>query len=190
MKIYFIRHGETEWNRLEKIQGRIDNQLNERGILQAQKAKEILGNIPFTHVYASTLSRAIDTAKTITKEHQLPIVEDARLLEREFGELEGQAHEAYYAYQSEAEMPKSVEQKSEVYSRVNDFFEKRIKQHGIDDIILISAHAHTIRSWAEKMFPKDFLFSTRLYNCQGIMIDYDGNQFTFVGITDKVEVEE
>lgn len=190
MKIYFMRHGETDWNRMEKIQGRIDNPLNTYGQKQAAQAKEVLKDVTFTHVYASTLSRAIETATIVTADQALQIMQDARLLERDFGVLEGQAHEAYYTYEETGEMPESVETKASIYERVNDFFTEMVKQHQMDDVILVSAHAHTIRTLVEKTFPDNFSFSTRLYNCQAVQMNYDGQTFSFVGITDKVEVEE
>lgn len=189
MKIYFMRHGETEWNRLEKIQGRIDNPLNEKGKKQARVATEIFADVPITHVYASTLSRAIETAKIVVSQKLEPI-QDARIIERDFGVLEGQNHEAYYVYAHSDEMPDSVERNDAIYDRVMSFFQDLIVKQDEADVILVVAHAHTIRVWTERMFPTQFSFHSRLYNCQAVEIEYKDGVFHFGGLTKKVEVME
>lgn len=189
MKIYFLRHGETDWNQLEKIQGRIDNPLNERGRDQAKQAAHIYQNDMFTHAYASTLFRAVETARIILGERPINVEEDDRLIERDFGELEGQNHSAYYECEKNGVLPPSVETKEVIFTRVHAFFQEIVQRHEANDIILVIAHAHAIRTWAEKMFSQDFLFSTRLYNCQGIEIEYVDGKFFLRGITKKVEVE-
>lgn len=189
MKIYFLRHGETEWNQLEKIQGRIDNPLNERGRQQAKKAAAIFSDYQFTHAYASTLSRAIETTRIILGERAMSISEDARLIERDFGTLEGEKHHKYYEYEAANRMPDSVETKDAIFTRVDAFFHEITQKHAPNDILLIVAHAHAIRTWAEKMFPELFLFSTRLYNCQGIEVEYIDGTFYMQGITEQIKVE-
>ena len=57
MKIYFVRHGKTEWNKLKKMQGSADIPLNEEGIEQAYKTKELISNIEFDCAICSPLTR-------------------------------------------------------------------------------------------------------------------------------------
>ena len=63
--IYIIRHGQTEWNSLMRLQGRSDNPLNDDGIAQAKNASYKLKGIPFSTVYSSPLKRAIRTAEIL-----------------------------------------------------------------------------------------------------------------------------
>lgn len=67
MKIYFARHGQTDWNTLGKVQGTTDIPLNENGIAQAQllckKLEEI--DISFEKIYTSYQVRAVKTAQII-----------------------------------------------------------------------------------------------------------------------------
>lgn len=58
-KIYIIRHGETEENRQEIIQGQLDTALNKVGIEQAERVAESLRAVPFDVAYTSDLSRAV-----------------------------------------------------------------------------------------------------------------------------------
>ncbi len=65
MRIYVVRHGQTEMNNRKALQGRSNYPLNEAGIAQAQKAAEELKHIAFAKVYTSPLKRAIQTAEII-----------------------------------------------------------------------------------------------------------------------------
>ncbi len=70
MKIYFARHGQTDWNILRKVQGTTDIPLNENGIRQAQELCKNLEDrkISFEKLYTSYQARAVNTAQ-IVDEH-------------------------------------------------------------------------------------------------------------------------
>lgn len=89
MQIYLLRHGQTDWNNEKKLQGRTDIKLNETGIIQANDAAKDIKEIEFDVVFSSPLSRALDTAKIITENRNIPIIVDERLVEMSFGLLEG-----------------------------------------------------------------------------------------------------
>ena len=89
MRIYIIRHGETEWNTLRKLQGRSDTELNEVGIRLAEITAQALEDIPFDIAYTSPLKRASKTAEIIVGKRGIPIVKDDRLQEVCFGAYEG-----------------------------------------------------------------------------------------------------
>lgn len=57
-RMYIVRHGETEWNRMRKIQGQLDIPLNETGLKQAMLVAEALRDIPFVRAFSSDLQRA------------------------------------------------------------------------------------------------------------------------------------
>ena len=86
MKLYVLRHGETDYNKEGIFQGQNNIDLNEEGIKQAQITAKSLENIFFDKVYVSPLKRAIETAKIVTN-NELEI--DDRIKERSFGKLEG-----------------------------------------------------------------------------------------------------
>lgn len=88
--IAWVRHGETEWNRLRKIQGQTDIPLNETGKQQAALAADRLVHETWDGIYASDLARARQTAEIISDRLGVKILGlDARLRERGFGSLEG-----------------------------------------------------------------------------------------------------
>lgn len=63
MKLYVLRHGQTDYNKEGRFQGQNNIELNEEGIKQVKETAKILRNINFDKVYVSPLKRAIDTAK-------------------------------------------------------------------------------------------------------------------------------
>ena len=69
MKLYVVRHGETVWNELHKVQGEADIPLAENGILLAEKTGEALKNVPFDLCFTSPLVRARKTAELILAKH-------------------------------------------------------------------------------------------------------------------------
>lgn len=89
MDIYIIRHGETEWNSLRKLQGRSDTELNEMGIRLAEITAEALEDIPFDIAYTSPLKRAYKTAEIIAGKRNIPLIADERIQEVSFGAYEG-----------------------------------------------------------------------------------------------------
>lgn len=93
MKIYFVRHGETDWNKERKIQGQVDIPLNAFGVHLAEETGKGLADVKFDVCFTSPLGRAKETARLILKENKhgndVPVFEDARIEEMAFGEYEG-----------------------------------------------------------------------------------------------------
>ncbi len=93
MEILLIRHGETEWNRMRRMQGHIDIPLNEAGRRQAQALAAALATERLQALYASDLQRARDTAQAAADTLGLPVTLDPALRERCFGAFEGLMYE-------------------------------------------------------------------------------------------------
>lgn len=89
LKLYLIRHGETNWNKLQKIQGSSDIELNEYGRELAFMTREGLRHIPFDIAYTSPLKRAKETGEIILGGRNVPLYEDERVREACFGPFEG-----------------------------------------------------------------------------------------------------
>jgi probable phosphoglycerate mutase len=87
--IILIRHGETDWNRVRRLQGHWDIALNELGHRQASALALALSFEKPTAIYASDLQRARDTAQAVADRHQITVSIDARLRERCYGAFEG-----------------------------------------------------------------------------------------------------
>lgn len=90
MELYIIRHGQTDWNRARKLQGRTDIPLNEWGRRVAELTREGLQDVVFDVAFTSPLVRAKETAEIILKDRNIPIIEDERIIEVNFGAYEGE----------------------------------------------------------------------------------------------------
>ena len=89
MKILITRHGQTDWNVLGKIQGQTDIELNDNGRQQAKETGELIKNENIDIIITSPLKRAKETSIIINENFNVTIIEDNRLMERNFGKSEG-----------------------------------------------------------------------------------------------------
>ena len=91
MSAYFVRHGQTDWNRQRRFQSRSDIPLNTTGIHQARRIQTVLTQraVRFETAYCSPLVRAQVTAGIILESSTAIAEVDARLLEIDLGEYEG-----------------------------------------------------------------------------------------------------
>ena len=71
VEIILVRHGETEWNVQEIFRGRINIELSEIGIKQAELLADYLGEVKIEAIYSSPLNRALRTAEMFTRPHKL-----------------------------------------------------------------------------------------------------------------------
>lgn len=150
-RLILIRHGETAWNRARRYQGRSDIPLAPRGRRQARQMRRFIKNISLDAVYASTLSRAIETAQLVTGRRPR---QDKRLDEIDFGAWEGQNVHALLRNKDKAFLkwsagipvvPPGGESLSAVERRVRSFLQTVIKKHPGKTIAVIS-HSGTLRA--------------------------------------------
>lgn len=87
--IYLVRHGETDWNKKDIIQGQIDIPLNKKGESQAIEMASKLERIHFDAIFSSDLARAKHTAERIAAKRRLTVKTTKALRERYFGKFQG-----------------------------------------------------------------------------------------------------
>jgi len=92
-EIILARHGETEWNLKEVFRGRLDIELNETGIKQAQLLAEYLSSTKIQAIYSSPLKRASKTAGIIAGYHNLDIEIVPGLIDFDYGKWQGLPHQ-------------------------------------------------------------------------------------------------
>ena len=140
--ILLIRHGETAWNAVRRLQGHIDIDLNPEGQRQAAAVARALASEKLDAIISSDLKRALQTAEAIAAHHQVPLHVDPDLRERGYGAFEGLLYteiaerypEDFAAWQArhvESVMPHG-ERKAESF---REFYERSIA---------------ALASWAEK----------------------------------------
>ena len=96
-KIFLVRHGESKWNVLKKIQGQQDVPLTDRGKIQAYQIGDRLLSEKIDSIYSSDLKRAYDTATIIGKKLQIDVNPMTELREINFGQWEGASYDKIYS---------------------------------------------------------------------------------------------
>lgn len=92
--IILVRHGQTEWNRVERFRGHFDIPLNKTGLEQAEKtAREIARRWNPDVIYASPLARAIQTAQKIKGLCEKPVQQSKGLKDIDYGDWQGLTYE-------------------------------------------------------------------------------------------------
>ncbi|MFC5602316.1 histidine phosphatase family protein [Sporosarcina koreensis] len=141
--IYVVRHGQTDWNKDRKMQGRMGLPLNEHGIQQAKALQDKLQKVKFDFVFSSPQERAVQTAEIITG---VQAVVDDRLDVFDLGEADGlPVSEVRMAeFLPDSSIYKGIEETTEFVSRVFDFMKDLEKQCGDNELnVLIAGHRCT-----------------------------------------------
>ncbi|HSW48304.1 MAG TPA: histidine phosphatase family protein [Candidatus Saccharimonadales bacterium] len=153
---YIVRHGQTDWNVENLIQGHSDRELNELGRDQAEQLAKQFKNIKFDLIFSSDLWRAKQTAEIIALNHKLVVNSTKLMRERSFGKLEGKHRNEFgliletITKMSETETYKyrpykDYETDEEVISRIVTFFrEVAISSPG--KTILVATHGGLMRT--------------------------------------------
>lgn len=156
--LVLLRHGQSQWNLENRFAGQTDIPLTARGAQDAAKAGEVLQDIPFDSAYTSNLQRAKDTLTIVLKtlNVQIPVVMDAALNERHYGDLQGlnKAETALKYGKDQVQLwrrsysvrPPGGESIEDCEKRVLPFFTKRVlPELRSGKNILLVAHANSLR---------------------------------------------
>jgi broad specificity phosphatase PhoE len=150
-RILLIRHGETDWNRIRRFQGRSDLPLNRRGKEQARALALRLKGEAITAIHSSPLARAIETARIVKTFHpSIHLEEEEGLVEMDLGDFEGMEAPAWAEKYPEflkawREDPSSVrmpggETFGEVQARALNTLERIVRSYPRGSTLLISSH--------------------------------------------------
>lgn len=155
LKLYIIRHGETEWNKLKKMQGWKNSNLTDKGISDAIRLGERLKDIEFSNIYSSPLGRALKTANYVKGNRNIEIETHKGLKEMGFGLWEGTDRdtvvelygEEHYNYWNKPHLYQSNDGETfqELFKRV-EIALKYIMENATGDNILVVSHAITIKA--------------------------------------------
>ncbi|MBP5231280.1 MAG: histidine phosphatase family protein [Clostridia bacterium] len=181
-KIYVIRHGETSLNAKAVMQGRLDEPLNESGReLAAITGREMRG-IRFDGCVSSPLIRATETAEILLleSENRIPVMTDERLLEIDFGSMEGrkltdlgEGGIAFFREPFRFDGFPGGESIKAVCLRTQAFFRDLISRIGRGQTWLVSTHGCALRAMLNPLYddPSDFWQGHAPYNCAVAIVD-------------------
>lgn len=185
-RFFLVRHGETEWNRLHRIQGSSDIPLNDTGRSQARRVGDILARHQFDLIVSSPLSRAMETALIIARRLEMPAPLPVPLLvERHYGEAEGKTRdELDLLFPPGADVP-GREDREEVQRRVVGALHDLAIRHPRADIIVV-AHGGVIRSVVDFAAPGQY--SEPITNCSIHSFRHTDRGLELVAFDDPMEV--
>ena len=197
MKIYIMRHSETDWNRQHRIQGRTDTHLNISGMNIAAMAGDGMKDIPIDLCFSSPLMRAQETAALVVARNPhfvkggSRIITDERLLEICFGIWEGKdgsdsamgidraQFREFFTNLDSGFCPEGAERPADVIARSQDFLNDLLSRKDLEDkTILVVSHGFTIRCMLSRFhdnLAEYFRKSDVLYNCQVAEAETDEN---------------
>lgn len=143
MKLFIVRHGETEQNATGILTGQIDARLTEKGETQAKEIALVLKDYVFSHIYSSDLIRCVNTAQSIKEFHpDVPLTITNELRERHLGIFQGQPNTSIdwdsLPGDYDNRKPENGESVAELKTRALNFVEKLYKQHKDENILLVS----------------------------------------------------
>lgn len=183
MRVYIIRHGETEYNRRGILQGNINSPLLEESIDKAKELNKWASSINFDMVMSSNLNRAFDTAKIII-DNKYDISKNKDISEMTFGYWQGKTKEEIFQSEPDKEQyhnyffaPNNYkninggESFSDIVERANNFIEtlKNMEKDGKKDILVVT-HGAFIKAVAmvvkenpiEKFWEEPFVYNLSL----------------------------
>ena len=154
-RLLLVRHGETELQSSLRYWGKTDVALGPTGLHQAEQLRDRLAMERIDAIYSSELKRASDTAGIIAARHNQKVTTCPELREVDFGRLEGLEFNEIHNQFPEVEQMWLTRNPALIYpdgESMPDFetrvatFETRIKNHRVDETILIVAHAGVLRT--------------------------------------------
>ncbi len=185
--LYIFRHGQTDWNKEERLQGHTDIPLNQFGKEQAATLQEKLLNLKLDICLSSDLSRAVETARIALKNHQIDIHTPKELREIALGIAEGKLKSElenssdwekwlspdYPDFSFEGGEVKSHHQKV-----MRDYLDDFLKNSNYSEIA-ISSHGGSIRLLLRtcKNPPQSFITK----NCSLHHVQIIGNDWNYLG---------
>lgn len=159
MKLYLVRHGETEKNKYHLVQGQTEADLSQKGIDDAKELIPLINSLDLDVVISSPMRRAKETAEIIT-EKKYPINLDDRLMERNWGLCEGISIEEVDTVKCWNVFINTndnfIEPVQDFIKRVSEFIED-IRERYADKKVLVVSHSAVMRAmhYAINGIPED-----------------------------------
>lgn len=199
-RLLLIRHGRSELNAQERVQGWLDSPLDEVGQAQARAVARRLEGEGLAIVYSSTLRRARETAEVIAGALSIPLVTDERLKERDVGAIAGLNNEEIEERFPEWVQiwrknpgrlpPPGAERTEAFWERVVAVFEEIVARHP-GEVVGVVSHGGVLGVYltylvgAERGSPSPFAFG----NGSISIVESDGLRFRIQRVNDCCHLE-
>ncbi len=199
-EIYFVRHGQTEWNIERRYQGWADSPLTEQGVNQAKALSKHIENVHFDAIYCSPRGRAQETAKIVRGNRDLEIITVDDFKEINVGEYEGRLYDdmknenpdLYHGFWESADLflPKTGESFTDVGNRTYPALLKIAERHPGQRVLIVS-HAVAIMSALNKIagIPLNRFWEKMLHQTSLSIAEYENGEFSIAkyGSTEHLE---
>lgn len=195
-RFILVRHGQTEWNRVERFRGRADVPLNEVGLAQAAATgRRIAAGWQPAAVYTSPLSRAAVTAQAIAAHFNLPVIPLDGLADIHYGDWQGLTPEeaaarwpdlvhAWYTAPAAVRIP-GGESLADLRERAMAAIHELTTRHAGQTIVVVS---HTVVNRVILLailgLGNDRFWRLRQDNCAINVFEAKGGDFTLVAMND------
>jgi alpha-ribazole phosphatase/probable phosphoglycerate mutase len=143
--LYFVRHGQTDWNVQGKLQGHADIPLNNAGRAEAAGLSQRISAIDFDICFSSDLQRAIETARILTATRPLTIKSVSALRERNFGLWEGRLFSELLEYEKGDQLFPDIESDEEIQKRTFPLLHEIVSNYPGASVLIVT-HGSVIRS--------------------------------------------
>ena len=150
--IYLCRHGRTPLNAAGVLRGRLDPDLDMIGMSEARGLSEHLKNIPFSMLLSSPLLRAVQTAADLSDSTGLSIETDTRLLDRDYGQFNGEQESVLIREYGSVDATPGVESLEDVTSRALSLINELIDAPGP---VAVVTHCVVLRMILDALVPLD-----------------------------------
>jgi broad specificity phosphatase PhoE len=197
LKIYLIRHGETDFNKQNKEWGQEDISLNDCGIVQSDKLAKLLKNIELNKLFSSDLKRAMQTSQKISEVCNIKITADKRLNEYDPGEVDPSSERWIEKYKEMLESgmskyeirPFGGENIWDLIKRTKSFLEDLEKEKGTMAVIAHSGVNAALINLSQGREKSDFISIKQDNACINIL-EFSDREWKIKAINDSDHITD
>lgn len=187
--IYLIRHGETDWNAMGKVQGTSNIPLNFTGEQQAKKSGDYFKDKAIDVMISSPLIRAKRTAEIINEQLEVPLIEMSEFVERCYGEAEGLTVGERLEKFPTGDIP-NLECRESLENRVLEGINQILNKHE-NKTVLVVAHGAVINAILYVLSKGEIGSGiTRLKNACISCIGFNNNNWEIISVNEDTHLIE
>lgn len=186
-QLFLSRHGETQWNLVKRLQGRLNSEMTEKGLEQARTLANTLTEEGIDLIVSSPLGRARITAEVCQSHINQPLVFHEGLIERHFGDWQGMLFEelsdqpkfSEIFFEVTEDAPPNGESGLDACLRLEQTLGKIAQQHPGQNVLVIT-HGDVLRCFFARLRARQFCDAYSQYgNSKYFKVSYCHQSKTF-----------